>query len=74
MSVRLPQNDEEVVAVHEPLNPSENDSFVETSIPPMLHRDPMKPGRLSFWLIFIDSFLNALVHYFGFVVIPILCL
>lgn len=41
MSVRLPQNDEEVVAVHEPLNPSENDSFVETSIPPVLYDDPL---------------------------------
>lgn len=34
----------------------------------------MKPGRLTYWLKINDSFLKALVHYFGFVVIPILCL
>ena len=32
----------------------------------------MKPGRLSYWLAIDDSFMKTIIHYFAFVVFPVL--
>lgn len=34
----------------------------------------MRPGRLSYWLAIDDSFLKTVIHYFAFIVVPVLFL
>lgn len=37
-----------------------------------LYLSLMKPGRISYWLAIDSSFIKAIIHYFSFIVLPVL--
>lgn len=55
-----------------PLNTLPTDSETQLSSKQRLYISLMKPGRLSYWLAIDDSFMKTIIHYFAFVVFPVL--
>lgn len=86
MNLTTPLTSEEIVSTQIPLQTGQSDGifnesdlynssdyFLEKlSSKQRLYISFMKPGRISFWLAINNSFIKAIVHYFGFIVFPVL--
>lgn len=86
MNLTAPLTSEEIVSTQIPLQTAQSDdifndsdlynsinnSIEKLSSKQRLYISFMKPGRISFWLAINNSFIKAIVHYFGFIVFPVL--